>query len=143
MTEAKGRVERKRAQALLAGQKRLLEMIARGTPLGIVLDALCRLVDELSERSLSSILLLDSDGQRLRHGAAPNLPKSYTDAIDGAVIGPAAGSCGTAAYRSEPVIVSDIARDPLWAEYRDLALPHGLRACWSTPVFASDARVLA
>jgi PAS domain S-box-containing protein len=142
MTEAKGRAERKRAQALLAGQKRLLEMIARGTPLAIVLDALCRLVDELSERSLSSILLLDSDGQRLRHGAAPNLPKSYTDAIDGAVIGPAAGSCGTAAYRNEPVIVSDIARDPLWAEYRDLALPHGLRACWSTPVLASDARVL-
>ena len=142
MTEAKGRAERKRAQALLAGQKRLLEMIARGTPLEIVLDALCRLVEALSERSLSSILLLDSDGQRLRHGAAPNLPKSYTDAIDGAVIGPAAGSCGTAAYRKEPVIVSDIARDPLWAEYRDLALPHGLRACWSTPVFASDARVL-
>ena len=142
MTETKGRAERKRAQALLAGQKRLLEMIARGTPLGIILDALCRLVDELSERSLSSILLLDSDDQRLRHGAAPKLPKSYTDAIDGAVIGPAAGSCGTAAYRKEPVIVSDIARDPLWAEYRDLALPHGLRACWSTPVFASDARVL-
>jgi PAS domain S-box-containing protein len=142
MMKAKGRVERKRAQALLAGQKQLLEMIARGTPLDIVLDALCRLVDELSEASLSSILLLEPDSQRLRHGAAPNLPKSYADAIDGALIGPAAGSCGTAAYRKEPVIVSDIAHDPLWAEYRDLALPHGLRACWSTPVFASDARVL-
>src|SRR5687768_838574 len=142
MKDGNGRVERKRAQALLAAQKRLLEMIARGTPLGIVLDTLCRLVDELSEGSLSSILLLDPDSQRLRHGAAPNLPKSYADAIDGGLIGPAAGSCGTAAYRNEPVIVSDIARDPLWAEYRDLALPHGLRACWSTPVFASDARVL-
>jgi PAS domain S-box-containing protein len=142
MTEAKRRAEREHAQALLAGQNRLLEMIARGTPLGIVLDALCRLVDELSQGSLSSILLLDPDGQRLRHGAAPNLPRSYADAIDGSLIGPAAGSCGTAVYRKEPVIVSDIAEDPLWAEYRHLALPHGLRACWSTPVFASDARVL-
>jgi PAS domain S-box-containing protein len=108
----------------------------------MILDALCRLVEELSKGSLSSILLLDPDGNRLWHGAAPSLPKSYTDAINGGFIGPAAGSCGTAAYRKEPVIVSDIAEDPLWAEYRDLALPHGLRACWSTPVLASDGRVL-
>src|SRR5262249_37667550 len=91
----------------------------------------------------ASILLLDPDGLRLRHGAAPSLPKSYVDAIDGASIGPVAGSCGTAAYRNEPVIVGDIAADPLWADYRDLALPHGLRAGWSTPVRASDGRVLA
>ena len=142
VAEASERAERKRAEALLAGEKRLLEMIARGTPLAIVLDALCRLVEELSDRSLSSILLLDPDGQRLRQGAAPNLPKSYTAAIDGSLIGPVAASCGTAAYRKEAVTVTDIAHDPLWAAYRDLALPHGLRACWSTPVFASDARVL-
>ena len=142
VAEASERAERKRAEALLAGEKRLLEMIARGTPLAIVLDALCRLVEELSDRSLSSILLLDPDGQRLRQGAAPNLPKSYTAAIDGSLIGPVAGSCGTAAYRKEAVTVTDIAHDPLWAAYRDLVLPHGLRACWSTPVFASDARVL-
>ena len=142
VAEASERAERKRAEALLAGEKRLLEMIARGTPLAIVLDALCRLVEELSDRSLSSILLLDPDGQRLREGAAPSLPKSYTAAIDGSLIGPVAGSCGTAAYRKEAVTVTDIAHDPLWAAYRDLALPHGLRACWSTPVFASDARVL-
>jgi PAS domain S-box-containing protein len=136
------RAERQGAEALLAGERRLLEMIARGTPLAIVLDVLCRLVEELSEGALSSILLLDPDGQRLRHGAAPNLPKSYTAAIDGSLIGPVAGSCGTAAYRKEAVIVTDIARDPLWAEYRDLALPHRLRACWSTPIPASDGRVL-
>src|SRR3989441_947895 len=132
----------KQAEALLAGEKRLLEMIAKGNSLVLILDALCRLVEELSEGSLVSILLLDPDGNRLWHGAAPSLPKSYTDAIDGAFIGPAAGSCGTAAYRKEPVIVSDIAQDPLWADYRDLALPHGLRACWSTPVLASDGRLL-
>ena len=142
LREAKERAERKRAEALLAGEKRLLEMIAKGNSLAMILDALCRLVEELSKGSLSSILLLDPDGKRLWHGAAPSLPKSYTDAIDGVFIGQAAGSCGTAAYRKEPVIVSDISQDPLWANYRDLALPHGLRACWSTPVLASDGRVL-
>jgi GAF domain-containing protein len=119
----KENIERKRAEALLTEEKRLLEMIARGNSLSVILDALCRLVEELSKGSLSSILLLDPDGKRLWHGAAPSLPKSYIDAIDGGFIGPAAGSCGTAAYRKEPVIVSDIAQDPLWANYRDLALP--------------------
>ena len=142
LREARERDERRRAEALLAGEKRLLEMIAKGNPLSMILDALCRLVEELSKGSLSSILLLDPDGTRLWHGAAPSLPKSYIDAIDGSAIGPAAGSCGTAAFRKERVIVSDIAQDPLWADYRDLALPHGLRACWSTPVLASDGRVL-
>jgi PAS domain S-box-containing protein len=131
----------KRAEALLAGEKQLLEMIARGDSLALILDALCRLVEELSSGSLSSILLLEN-GNRLRHGAAPNLPKSYTEAIDGAVIGPSVGSCGTAAYRKEPVIVSDIATDSLWVDYRDLALAHGLRACWSTPILSSDGRML-
>jgi PAS domain S-box-containing protein len=134
--------ERKRAEALLAGEKRLLEMIAKGDGLSMILDALCRLVEELSKGSLASILLLDPDGKRLWHGPAPSLPKSYTDAIDGGFTGPAAGSCGTAAYRKEPIIVADIAQDPLWADYRELALPYGLRACWSTPLLASDGRVL-
>src|SRR5215510_13178395 len=133
LREAQERAERKRAEALLAGEKRLLEMIAKGDSLPMVLDALCRLVEQLTPGSLSSILLLDPDGRGLWHGAAPSLPKEYMDAIDGVVIGPAAGSCGTAAYRKASVIVSDIAQDPLWTEYRDLALPHGLRACWSTP----------
>ena len=131
----------KQAEALLAGEKRLLEMIATGSSLALILDALCRLVEELSSGCLSSILLLDPNGNRLWHGAAPSLPTSYTEAIDGGVIGPSVGSCGTAAYRKEPVIVSDIATDPLWADYRDLALAHGLRACWSTPILSSDGRV--
>jgi CheY-like chemotaxis protein len=142
LREAKERGERRRAEALLSGEKRLLEMIAKGDTLAVILDALCRLVEELSPACLSSILLLDPDGNRLWHGAAPSLPRSYIDAIDGSAIGPAAGSCGTAAYRKAPVVVSDIAHDHLWAEYRDLALPHGLRACWSTPIIASDGRVL-
>jgi PAS domain S-box-containing protein len=133
---------RKRAEALLAGEKRLLEMVARGDSLTLILDALCQLVEELASGALSSILLLEPNGNSLRHGAAPSLPKAYIDAIDGSVIGPSVGSCGTAAYRAEPVIVSDIANDPLWANYRDVALLHGLRACWSTPILSSEAKVL-
>ena len=83
---------------------------------------------------ITSILLLSEDGKRLYHGAAPRLPRSYCEAIDGSEIGPSAGSCGTAAYLGQPVYVSDIATDPLWADYRHLALPHGLRSCWSTPI---------
>ncbi len=121
-----------RQEALLAGEKRLLEMIARGDSRAPILDALCRLVEELASGSLSSILLLDAKAGRLRHGAAPSLPIAYTDAIDGIVIGPSVGSCGTAAYRGEPVMVRDIATDPLWADFRDLALAHGLRPASST-----------
>jgi PAS domain S-box-containing protein len=134
--------DRKRAEMLLAGEKRLLEMIARGDSRTIILDALCRLFEELASGSLSSILLLDPNANCLRHGAAPSLPIGYTEAIDGAVIGPSAGSCGTAAYRAEPVVVSDIATDPLWVDYRDLAFAHGLRACWSSPILSSEGRVL-
>jgi PAS domain S-box-containing protein len=134
--------DRKRAEMLLAGEKRLLEMIARGDSLPLVLDALCRFVEELASGSMSSILLFDANANCLRHGAAPSLPIKYTEAIDGAVIGPSAGSCGTAAYRAEAVIVSDIATDPLWTDYRDLALAHGLRACWSTPILSPEGSVL-
>src|SRR5437867_406675 len=117
-------------------------MIARGSPLASVLDALCRFGEEMSEHVLVSILLVSPDGKSLRHGAAPSLPKSYTEAIDGALIGPRSGSCGTAAYRRERVIVSDIATDPLWDQYRHLAIEHGLRACWSTPIFSTTRDVM-
>lgn len=133
--------DRKRAESLLAGEKRILEMVAKGDALSDILDALCRIVEGQASGVLASILLLDGD--RLRHGGAPSLPKAYTDAINGAVIGPSAGSCGTAAYRGQQVIVEDIATDALWADYRDLALPHSLHACWSTPVFSSQRKVIA
>jgi formate hydrogenlyase transcriptional activator len=132
----------KRAETWLAGENRLLEMIAKGNSLNVILDGLCRLVEEISSGSLATILLLDPNDNRLWHAAAPSLPKSYTDAIDGIVIGPSVGSCGTAAYRREPVIVSDIATDPLWTDYRQLPLSHGLRASWSAPIFSSEGSVL-
>lgn len=134
--------ERKRTESLLAGEKRLLEMVARGDPLSSILNALCQLGEELVVGALVSILLVSADAKSLSHGAAPSLPSRYTESIDGGLIGPRAGSCGTAAYRKEPVIVSDIETDPLWADYRHLALPEGLRACWSTPIFSTNRKVL-
>jgi PAS domain S-box-containing protein len=134
---------RKQDEALLDGQKRILELIIKGQPLGDVLALLCRLIEDLAQgEMLSSILLLDPDGIHFRHGAAPSLPESYNRAIDGLAIGPSAGSCGTAAFRREPVYVSDIATDPLWTPYAELALSHGLRACWSSPILSSTATVL-
>lgn len=133
---------RKRAEARAAAEKKLLEMIARGGPLRPILEALCWYGEELSGNVLVSILLVSGDGRSLRHGAAPSLPKTYTKAIDGALIGPSAGCCGTAVFRRESVIVSDISTDPLWENYRELALPHGLRACWSTPIFSTAREVI-
>lgn len=91
---------------------------------------------------LTSILVLDSEGKRLRHGAAPSLPTDYCDAIDGIEIGPDVGSCGTAAFSGHPVYVTDIANDPLWVNFKDLALRHGLRACWSTPIRSEQGVLL-
>ena len=132
----------KETAELLHGQNRVLMLIAEGAPLEKTLDALLRVVEEQSPGMLASILLLDPDGVHVRHGAAPSLPEGYIRAVDGESIGPAAGSCGTAAYRREPVIVENIATDPLWANYCSLALAHGLRACWSTPIFDEQRRVL-
>jgi PAS domain S-box-containing protein len=106
------------------------------------LESLIRLIERVAPGMRGSVLLLDEDGMTLHHGAAPNLPDAYTRLIDGERIGPVAGSCGTAAYRRERVIVRDIATDPLWANYRAAALPFGLAACWSTPIIDSDGRVL-
>ena len=134
--------ERQNVEAMLNGQKRVLELVASGAPLSESLTALVRLIEEHAPGMLGSILLLDEDGVHLRHGAAPSLPSEYTAAIDGASIGPNAGSCGTAAYRGEAVVVEDITTSPLWDDYRAMALPHGLHACWSTPICDEQGKVL-
>jgi GAF domain-containing protein len=117
-------------------------MIAWGAALANVLELLSRIIERQSAEVLCPVLLLDHNGMTLRHGAAPSLPESYNPAIDGLVIGPGVGFCGTAAYHGRPVIVSDVASDPLWADFRDLALRHGLRTCWSTPIFSTSGSVL-
>ena len=134
--------ERRANEQLLAAEKRILEMITTDVSLQEILTLMCQQFEELSSGAHFSVLLLDRDGLHLRHGAAPSLPEAYIHAIDGLAIGPTVGSCGTAAFTRRQVIVSDISRDPLWADFRDLALGHGLRACWSTPVIASDGAVL-
>jgi PAS domain S-box-containing protein len=134
--------ERKRAEALRDAESRVLEMIARDAPLAKILENLVLVVEAQFAGLLCSILLLDEDGQRVRHGAAPSLPKPYVKAIDGLRIGPKAGSCGTAMYRREPVVVTDILQDPLWETYREVAEPYGLRACWSTPILSHSGKVL-
>ncbi|HZS10101.1 MAG TPA: PAS domain S-box protein [Blastocatellia bacterium] len=132
--------ERKWAESLIEGQKRILEMIATGVPFSEVLEALVRFIEGQSGRGRCSLLLLEGD--RLRHGAAPTLPEEYCRAIDGVVIGPEVGSCGTAAHDRRIVVASDIASDPLWSDHRDLALKHGLRACWSRPILSQTEEVL-
>jgi PAS domain S-box-containing protein len=134
--------ERKRAEAMRDGESRILEMIARDAPVEETLEKLVQVVEGQFAGLLCSLLLLDEDGQHLRHGAAPSLPSAYTEAIDGLCIGPKAGSCGTAMYRKEPVVVTDILQDPLWEAYREVVKPYGLRACWSTPILSSAGKVL-
>jgi PAS domain S-box-containing protein len=134
--------DRKWAEAVLAAEKKILELITRNNSLATILDTLCRLVEDIFSGSLCTILFLDADGERLRKGVAPNFPPDFMNAVDGVNIGPRVGSCGTAAYRKETVIVSDINTDPLWADYRELALAYGLQAGWSTPVLSSQKKVL-
>ncbi len=122
------------ALELLRHQTDVLERITSGHPLPDVLDAVVGALEELMPPSRCSILLLDADTATLRHGAAPSLPGVYSAGIDGMTIGADAGSCGSAAFLDEAVVVTDIAVDPRWDGYRDLALPHGLRACWSSPI---------
>lgn len=131
---------RHRADRVQAGERRALEQLASGAPLPEVLACIVGFIEEITPDAVASILLLD--GTQLRHGAAPNLPEEYNRAIDGAAIGPCAGSCGTAAFRGEPVFVEDITTDPLWADYRHLIEAHGFRACWSVPIRSADGTVL-
>jgi PAS domain S-box-containing protein len=119
-----------------------LKMILIGAPLNEVLTNVIRLIEAVSEGMLCSIFLLDEDGVRLRYAAAPSLPGSYRAATDGLAIGPDVASCGTAAYLRQPVFVSDIASDPKWTRFRDIALKHGLRAAWSSPILSHDGKVL-
>jgi signal transduction histidine kinase len=125
------------------GQSQVLEMITQGQPLAAILETIVRWVEAQSRDGvLASLVLLDREGKHLQHGAAPSLPKAYNELVNGVEIGPAVGSCGTAAFTRRPVIVEDIAHDPLWAGIRERALAHGLRACWSTPLIAGTGQVL-
>ncbi|AXF23879.1 bifunctional diguanylate cyclase/phosphodiesterase [Burkholderia pyrrocinia] len=131
------------AAEVLASEQSVLRLITRNTPLPELLIEVCRRAETLlGDGASCTILLLDPDGVHVRVGAAPSLPAQYSAAIDGASIGPAAGSCGTAMYERRMVAVEDIETDPLWADYRAIALPLGLRACWSVPFLDESGAVL-
>ncbi|HEY9826078.1 MAG TPA: GAF domain-containing protein [Stenomitos sp.] len=133
--------ERQRVEALLAVQNAVLERIAKAEPLKDVLYDLASSMERQLEQGLVAILLCDSIGY-LGNAVAPHLPPSCLGLVEGIPVAEGAGSCGTAAFRGEQVVVEDIATDPLWNDYRELALSHGLRACWSKPIMANDGQVL-
>jgi GAF domain-containing protein len=114
-----------------------------GSTLETVLSGFLRHIESAADRDIrTSVLLLDRERGVLRHGAAPSLPSAYCEAIDGIAIGPSAGSCGTAAYMGHAIFVTDVETDPLWVDFRDLALAHELRSCWSTPIRRDDDEII-
>jgi GAF domain-containing protein len=132
----------KKEEEFRLGQSKILQKLAANAALSEILERLVLLIEAQAPGMLCSVLLLSEDGDHVRHGAAPSLPADYVKAIDGLPIGPKNGSCGTAIYRGEPVVVTDILTDSLWEDYRDLAIANGLRACWSTPILSGRGKVL-
>ncbi|MDQ7005399.1 MAG: GAF domain-containing protein [Ghiorsea sp.] len=125
------------------GQSNILKRIADpDVPLADVLAKLVLFIEDISPNMFGSILLLDENGTHLHDAAGPHLPAAYRDTVNGLEIGPDAGSCGTAAYTGKRVIVSDIASNPLWANFKELASEYGLCACWSQPIYDSSGKVL-
>lgn len=136
-------VDHRGREQFIKGQREILKQII--DPLvdrSSILESIVNLAEYHVEDMIASILLLDESGQQLYHGASSKLPEGYVAAIDGGHIGPKAGSCGTAAFLKRRIVVEDIANDPLWADYRDLALSYGLQACWSEPVLNADGDVI-
>lgn len=134
--------EASRAISRYAGHQRVLEAMALRLPLPQVLTRLAQSIEDSLPGSLCAVMLVDETGTRISTGAAPSVPVEFNDYINGVIVGPVAGSCGTAVALRKRIVVKDIATDPLWADYRDVAIKSNLRACWSTPIIASDGTVL-
>jgi PAS domain S-box-containing protein len=143
-SQARDIEERKWVETLLAGEKRLLSMVAQGDPLAEVLGALCRTVEDAAPGRLCSVLSVDPDGARFRHGAGPSLPAAYNEVLDGLIMDRDHGPCGMAANLKTQVIVEDVTSDPRWAasSWPALVLGHGLQSCWSTPILSRDDKVI-
>jgi formate hydrogenlyase transcriptional activator len=136
--------DRKRGECLLAGENLVLEMTARGGSLESILEALCRVVEQTASGCLCSVLLIDASGLKIQQAVAPSLPSSYNDQFPGIPVDQERGPCAEAARRKTQVIVSDVASETRWDTYgwRTSALAHGLKACWSTVILASNGLVL-
>ncbi|WP_174711037.1 ATP-binding protein [Nostoc sp. TCL240-02] len=135
-------IERKRSEALVYTQSQVLEQVAFGVNLYEIFNNLCVLLEQQLPGAYCSILVVDEEKRQLRGGAAPTLPEEFAKGVDGLMIGECCGSCGTAAYRGDSVFVTDIANDPLWADFRDFALSYNIRACWSSPFTSQTGEVL-
>ena len=122
-------------------QRVLLTEVAAGADARSVLELLIDLIESQAPGAIGSVLLVDRETKTLNTYVAPRLPESYNAAVDGVPISDTAGSCGTAAATRQTVVVEDISRDPLWADYAELAAQHGLRACWSTPILDAEGEV--
>ena len=133
---------RHQLELIQSGRNHVLELLARGRPLEEILAALVESCEAVNRNMIGSVRIMDVDGTTLLLGAAPSLPKYYNDAIHGIEVGDGVGSCGTAAHTGKTVIVEDISTHPYWADYRDLAMEAGLKACWSQPIFSADGEVL-
>jgi len=134
--------ERKQAEQYERFRSHTLEMLASSEPLAEVLESIVRGVEQFNPGMLCSILLLDLEGRHLCKGVAPSLPDFYNAALEGIEIGVGVGSCGTAAFTGERMIVADIATHPYWTAYKDLAASAGLGACWSQPIRGASGKVL-
>jgi diguanylate cyclase (GGDEF)-like protein/PAS domain S-box-containing protein len=134
--------ERKRAEAVAAGERRVFEKIAANAPLATVLDALCEVIERATSGGLCAINLLDRDRQALTCGSAPHLPREFVAAMDCAPIGIRYGSCSAAVYLGRQVTVADVESDALWEFRREAARHAGLRSAWSIPILASDGQVV-
>jgi diguanylate cyclase (GGDEF)-like protein/PAS domain S-box-containing protein len=134
--------ERKRALLLQQGQNKVLQEIAAGKPLEQVLTTLVLTIEDQLDGVMGSIMLVDDAGEHLLATVGPNLPQDYLDITDGIPVSPKMGSCGTAVFRRESVIVEDVLKDSLWEDVRDLIAPYDLRSCWSVPFFGKDSKVL-
>jgi diguanylate cyclase (GGDEF)-like protein/PAS domain S-box-containing protein len=134
--------ERKRADAIAAGERRVFEKIAANAPLSSVLESICEVIERVMTERFCAISLLDQERQTLSFGVAPSLPREFVVAMDGSPCGIRYGSCSAAVYLSRPVIVADVATDAMWEFRRDAAMRAGLHAAWSTPITASDGRTV-
>ena len=136
--------DRKRAEALLAGEKQLLEMVASGHSMPAILEVLCRFVESIASRCYCSVVLIDASGTRLENGAAPSLPASFLASTIGRPVSVDSGPCAMASYLNEQVIATDLTSETRWAAYDwcSMALAHGLQACWSTPISSTAGKVL-
>jgi PAS domain S-box-containing protein len=136
--------DRKRAETLLAGEKQLFELVAGGQPTSAILEAICRLVEGAASGCYCSVVLLDSSGTHLEHGAAPSLPISFITSIIGRPVNTESGPCAMAASLNKQVIAADLTTETRWAGYQwcPMALAHGLQACWSTPISSATGKIL-